>query len=71
MSVDACKRCGRYVDTDFHVEFYREEYDYEGLCDNCFEGRLKDEPRVFCPKCNKWTDAIDDGETCGVCKLVC
>lgn len=28
------------------------------------------ETRAFCPKCNKIVSTIDDGETCGICKLV-
>lgn len=68
MSVATCN-CGKRVDTDFH-EFYREEYFNHGMCQSCFDRRVKDEPRIYCDRCRKYTDAIDDGETCSACKLV-
>lgn len=41
MSVDTCK-CGKHVDTDFAPEFYREEFNHEGLCDSCYESRQEE-----------------------------
>lgn len=42
MSIDCCSVCSKHVDTDFHPEFYREEYAHEGLCDGCYERRLEE-----------------------------
>ena len=44
MSIDCCKYCSAYIDTDFAPEVYREEFDFECLCDDCYEARMeKDE----------------------------
>lgn len=69
MSIDTCK-CGKHVDTDFSPEFYREEYNFDGMCDSCFACRQKEEPVEWCRRCYAWTPTIDEGETCQQCKLV-
>ena len=40
MSVASCIDCGVFIDTDFNVEVFREEFGEEVLCDECYESRL-------------------------------
>ena len=37
MSMDRCTRCDRLIDTDFFPEVYREELDYECICESCMD----------------------------------
>jgi len=41
MSIDTCCDCRRTVDADRKEDFYREEFDFDGLCDNCYKDRLE------------------------------
>ena len=40
MSVASCIDCGVFIDTDFNVEVFREEFSEEVLCDECYESRM-------------------------------
>lgn len=62
MSFDRCSHCSKIVDTDDHPEVYREQYDDDCICTDCFESLIEDADEYLEDKLESMMREYDKGE---------
>ena len=67
MSSDRCTQCEAVLDTDAYPESYREDFDNQCLCEDCYAGMLEASTYI-CPQCSGSGEGLYEGTLCSACK---
>lgn len=67
MSIDRCTQCEAVLDTDAYPESYREDFDNQCLCEDCYAEMLEASTYI-CPQCSGSGEGLHEGTLCNACK---